>query len=56
MKLVFEVISDYQNALRRFNLTSRVVIILTNMYSMIREILAMKREYFESLYSVKVAV
>ena len=56
MKLVFEVISNYQNILKRFDLTSRVVIKVKNIHSIIREILAMKKKLFRSLYSLKVIV
>jgi len=54
MKLAFEVISDYQNMLRRFDSTSRVITKSTNAHSTIREILATKKELFRSLSSVKV--
>ena len=52
MKLAFEVISDYQNILRRFDSTSLVVTKSTNAHSTIREILATKKELFRSLSSV----
>ena len=55
-KLVFTVISDCLNVLRRIDLTNRVIIISTSIHGVIREILMNKKDYFSFLHAVKVAV